>query len=101
MAAESESKLNNRTSAQNVKILVVLILAILSLVILSNSMTKPVGRDEHMYCTGAVLLAQGKIIYRDFSYVAQLPYHPLLYATLLQHFQLLGCASIIFVWIGK
>lgn len=67
---------------KNIKILAILILSILSLVILSNSMTKPVGRDEHMYCTGAVLLAQGKMIYRDFSYIAQLPYHPLLYATL-------------------
>ncbi|MFB0555090.1 MAG: hypothetical protein ACETWQ_17420 [Phycisphaerae bacterium] len=45
-------------------------------------MSKPVGRDEQMYCTGGVLLAQGKMIYRDFSYAAQLPYHPLLCAAL-------------------
>jgi len=51
-----------------------------------NSMTKPVGRDEHMYCTGAVLMAQGKTIYRDFSYAAQMPYHPLLCAALFKLF---------------
>lgn len=74
-------------SARAIKLLVVLVLVILSLAIIGNSMTKPVGRDEHMYCTGAVLMAQGKMIYRDFSYAAQMPYHPLLCATL---FKLLG-----------
>ena len=69
-------------SGKTVNSLVVLILITLSLTILANSMTKPLGRDEQMYCTGGVLMAQGKMIYRDFSYVAQLPYHPLLYATL-------------------
>jgi hypothetical protein len=49
-------------------------------------MSKPLGRDEQMYCTGSVLLAQGKMIYRDFSYAAQLPYHPLLCAALLKIF---------------
>jgi len=63
-------------------ILVVLILIALSLAILANSMTKPLGRDEQMYCTAGSLLAQGKMIYRDFSYPAQMPYHPLLYAAL-------------------
>jgi hypothetical protein len=63
-------------------ILVVLILFALSLEILANSMSKPVGRDEQMYCTGGALLAQGMMIYRDFSYAAQLPYHPLLCAAL-------------------
>jgi hypothetical protein len=67
-------------------ILVVLILFALSLVILSNSMSKPVGRDEQMYCTGGALLAQGKMIYKDFSYAAQLPYHPLLCAALFRTF---------------
>ncbi|MHC4540346.1 MAG: hypothetical protein ACYS74_11260, partial [Planctomycetota bacterium] len=69
-------------SAKTVTIIVVVILVVLSLAILANSMTKPVGRDEHMYCAGGVLLAQGKMIYRDFSYPAQLPYHPKLYAVL-------------------
>jgi len=69
-------------SAKTVTIIVVVILVVLSLAILANSMTKPVGRDEHMYCTGGVLLAQGKMIYRDFSYPSQLPYHPMLYAVL-------------------
>jgi hypothetical protein len=58
-------------------------------------MTKPLGRDEQMYCTAAVLLAQGRTIYRDFSYPAQLPYHPLLYAALFRvmntnHYLLVG-----------
>ena len=69
-------------SARIANILVVLILIALSLAILANSMTKPLGRDEQMYCTAGSLLAQGKMIYRDFSYPAQMPYHPLLYAAL-------------------
>ncbi len=64
--------------------------------ILANSMMKqPVSRDEHMYCTAAVLLARGQLIYRDFAYPAQLPYHPLLLGTLYQalhtdHYLLIG-----------
>ncbi len=73
-------------SARIVNILVIVILLVLSLAIMGNSMTKPVGRDEQMYCTGAVLMAQGKMIYRDFSYAAQMPYHPLLCATLFKLF---------------
>ena len=56
--------------------------AMLGLAMFANAMTKPLGRDEHMYCTAGVLLAQGQMIYRDFSYVAQLPYHPLILAAL-------------------
>jgi len=67
-------------------ILVVLILIVLSLAILANSMAKPVGRDEQMYCTAGALMAQGRMIYRDFSYAAQMPYHPLLCAALLKTF---------------
>ena len=48
--------------------------------LLANAMTKQVGRDEQMYCTAGVLMAQGQLPYRDFSYAAQLPYHPLLCA---------------------
>ncbi len=73
-------------SVKITNILVILILIVLSLAILANSMSKPLGRDEQMYCTGSVLLAQGKMIYRDFSYAAQLPYHPLLCAALLKIF---------------
>ncbi|MHC4791505.1 MAG: hypothetical protein ACYS8Y_08745 [Planctomycetota bacterium] len=68
------------------KIIVALIVTILSLAIFANSMTKPIGHDEHMYCSAGVLLAQGKMIYRDFSYVAQMPYQPLLYAALYKIF---------------
>ncbi|MHC4222240.1 MAG: glycosyltransferase family 39 protein, partial [Planctomycetota bacterium] len=63
-------------------IFAVAILAILIAAIFANSMTKELGRDEHVYCTGGVLMAQGRTIYRDFSYIAQMPYHPLLYAVL-------------------
>jgi hypothetical protein len=82
-------------SPKIVNTLVVLFLVGLGLAILANSMTKPLGRDEHMYCTAGALLAQGKMIYRDFSYVAQMPYHPLLCAFLYKalnttHYLLVG-----------
>jgi len=67
-------------SVRIVKVAVILTLVFLSLAIVGNSMSKSVGRDEQMYCTAGVLISQGKMIYRDFSYVAQLPYHPLLLA---------------------
>jgi len=73
---------------------VILILFGLSLTILANSMAKPLSRDEQMYCAAGVLLAQGKMIYRDFSYPSQLPYHPLLYAAL---FRLLNTTHYLFV----
>jgi hypothetical protein len=73
-------------SSRVVIIIVLTILIVLSAAILANSMTKYVGRDEQMYCTGAVCLAQGKLIYRDFSYAAQMPYHPLLCAALYKMF---------------
>lgn len=65
-----------------IKAAVIIILVIVGLAIAANSLTKPVGHDEHMYCTAGVLLAQGKMIYRDFSYVSQMPYHPLICAGL-------------------
>ena len=67
-------------SQRNIYIAVVFVVAGLSLAILANSMSKPVGRDEQMYCVGGVLMSQGKMIYHDFSYAAQLPYHALLLA---------------------
>ncbi len=73
-------------SVKTINILVILILIVLSIAIIANSMSKPLGRDEQMYCTAGALLAQGKMIYRDFSYAAQLPYHPLLCATLFRIF---------------
>jgi hypothetical protein len=105
MAPKHKSKLNNM-SPKIINIIVVIILFILSLAILANTMSKPVGRDEQMYCTGAVLLAEGKMIYRDFSYAAQMPYHPLLCATLFKAFdtshyllvgRLISCLCDIFV----
>jgi len=82
-------------SGRIVNVVAVLVLVVLSVAILGNSMTKSIGRDEQMYCAGGVLLAQGKMIYRDFSYAAQLPYHPLLYAAIFRisgtsHYLLVG-----------
>ncbi len=53
-----------------------------SALLFANGMSKPPTRDEHMYCTAGVLMTQGEAIYRDFSYVSQLPYHPFLLAIL-------------------
>ena len=86
MTKRHKSKLENKTSPKIINIIVVLILFILSLAVLANMTSKPVGRDEQMYCTGAVLLAEGKMIYKDFSYPAQMPYHPLLCAALFKLF---------------
>ena len=88
-------RLDHKVSAKTIYIFIIIILVVLSLGILANSMMKPPGRDEQMYCTGGVLMTQGKMIYRDFSYVAQLPYHPLLYAVLFRilntnHYLLVG-----------
>ena len=58
----------------------IVVLMALAAALLANSMTKEVSRDEQMYCTAGVLLSQGEMIYRDFSYPSQLPYHPLLLA---------------------
>jgi len=79
-------RLNSSISKKVINIIVVLTLVVLSVALLANSMTKPLGHDEQMYCTGAVLLAQGRMIYRDFSYIAQMPYHPLLCAALFRIF---------------
>jgi hypothetical protein len=86
MIPKQKPKSNNKISPRIINIIAVLIIIVLSLAILANTMSKPVGRDEQMYCSGSVLLTQGKMIYRDFSYAAQLPYHPLLCATLFKLF---------------
>ncbi len=39
-----------------------------------------------MYCTAGALMNEGKTIYKDFSYVAQMPYHPLLCAAVFKVF---------------
>lgn len=81
MQERNKSKSENNTAIKKyITILAVFIIFILSLSIFANSMSKTIGRDEHMYCAGGFLMAQGKMIYRDFSYIAQMPYHPLLYA---------------------
>ncbi len=60
----------------------IIVITLLSVSFLANALTKELGRDEHEYCTGGYLTARGEVIYRDFSYVAQLPYHPLILAAL-------------------
>jgi len=109
MATKHKSTLNNNMSPKIINIIIVIILFILSLAVVANTMSKPVGRDEQMYCTGAALMAQGKMIYRDFSYAAQMPYHPLLCATLFKLFgtthyllivRLLSCFCDILVMLG-
>ncbi|MCE5339524.1 MAG: hypothetical protein LLF92_00150 [Planctomycetaceae bacterium] len=58
----------------------VVVLAFLSLYLFAASMSKAMSSDEQMYCTGGYLISKGLMIYRDFSYATQLPYHPLLCA---------------------
>lgn len=65
-----------------VTITTVLVVIILSLVLFSRSMAKPVLDDEHMHCAAGVLLSQGKMVYRDFPYPGQMPYQPLFYAAI-------------------
>jgi hypothetical protein len=43
-------------------------------------MIKPTVDTEHVSCAAGVLLTQGKMIYRDFACVSQMPYHPFLCA---------------------
>ena len=109
MVSGNESELNNNMSPKLINIIVVLLLAVLSLAVVANTMFKPVGRDEQMYCTGAVMLGQGKMIYRDFSYAAQMPYHPLFCAALYKVFntthyllvgRILSCVCDILVMLG-
>ena len=69
-----------------VRPLALVALVLLGAALLANSMTKDLGRDEQMYCTAGALLGQGQMIYRDFSYPSQLPYHPLLLAALYRGF---------------
>jgi hypothetical protein len=75
-------KLDSNNLLRIVKILVVLVLIALSLVIFMRSMAQPVVDPEHVSCTAGVLLTKGKMIYRDFACVAQMPYHPFLCAAI-------------------
>ena len=91
-----EPKISERRTAETAPVVfAVLVLVVLSVAMVANAMTKELGRDEQMYCTAGVLLARGKLIYRDFAYPSQLPYHPLLLAGLYRtlgthHFLLTG-----------
>ena len=81
MQERNNSKSENTSGIKKyINIFAIFVLIILSLAILSNSMSKTIGRDEQMYCTGGYLMSQGETIYRDFSYISQMPYHPLLLA---------------------
>ena len=59
-------------------------IAVLAGLLFINAMNKGTSRDEQMYCTAGVLMAQGQTIYKDFSYVSQLPYHPALLSMVYQ-----------------
>jgi hypothetical protein len=72
----------SRTTVKLLNLLLAAVIVFLSLSLLGNSMTKELGRDEHVYCTAGYLTAQGKLIYRDFSYITHPPYYPLLLALL-------------------
>lgn len=87
MAIQAEQVSATRATGRATTFGVVLVLLVLSAALLANGMTKPVSRDEHMYCTAGVLMARGQAIYRDFSYPSQLPYHPLMLAALYRVFQ--------------
>jgi hypothetical protein len=75
-------KLDSDNLLRTVKILVVLLLIALSLVIFMRSMAQRVVDPEHVSCAAGVLLTKGKMIYRDFACVAQMPYHPFLCAAI-------------------
>jgi hypothetical protein len=82
MSDKDRTVLDSRAGHTAVVLFTLLVLVILSMAIAANAMTKESARDEQMYCTAGFLLAQGKLIYRDFAYPSQLPYHPLLLAAL-------------------
>ena len=95
MTKRERSPHRNGASSRVAAAAVLFVLGVLALAALANAMVKPLGRDEHMYCTAGVLLAQGKLIYRDFCYVAQLPCHPLFLSLLYRalattHYLLVG-----------
>lgn len=77
---------DNKNLLRLVKALACLVLVVLSLVIFMSSMAKPVVDAEHASCAAGVLMTQGKMIYRDFACVAQMPYHPFLCATIFKVF---------------
>lgn len=75
-------KLDSQTSSRIIKILAGLVLIVLSFVIFTSSMAKPVVDGEQALCAAGVLLTKGKMIYRDFACAAQMPYHPFLCAAI-------------------
>ncbi len=80
MKKQSEDSLRHAQSSPLMICLAITVFLVLCALLLVNSMNKPLSRDEQMYCTAGALMAQGREIYLDFSYVSQLPYHPLLLA---------------------
>jgi hypothetical protein len=95
IVAEYRYKLDNRTLLRIVKALTYLVLIIFSLVIFASSMAKADVDTEHVTCAAGVLLTKGKMIYRDFACVSQMPYHPFLYAAIFKvlntsHYLLVG-----------
>jgi len=83
-------------SAMAIKqIAVVFCFIVITLTLFTSGMFKPLGHDENMYCAAGALTAQGKLIYRDFSYVTHPPYHALVVAIIYKllhttHYLLVG-----------
>ncbi len=86
MATKPRQTVPLEFSKRPARLFCVVVMIVLAATMLANSMIKPVSRDEQMYCTAGVLMARGLEIYRDFAYPSQLPYHPLLLATLYRLF---------------
>ncbi len=82
MIAEYKFNVYNRNLLRIVQTSTCLALVVLSLVIFTGSMAKPTADIEHVSCGAGVLLTKGKMIYRDFACVSQMPYHPFLCAAL-------------------
>lgn len=102
--SRTESK-EYQTAAKIHNLLLAAVIIFLSISLLGNSMAKELGRDENVYCTSGYLIAQGKLIYRDFSYISHPPYYPLILALLYRvmgtsHYLLMGRLSSVVCEIG-
>lgn len=64
------------------KILAFLLLIVFAVAVFADSMTKDITHDEQMYCAAPYLILQGKVIYKDFSYIAHPPCYPLIIAAI-------------------
>ncbi len=80
--SEHEFNVDNRNLLRIIQASACLVLVVLSLFIFTGSMVKPAVDTEHVSCGAGALLTRGKMIYKDFACVSQMPYHPYLCAAL-------------------